>query len=255
MASNYLDLNFEAAPAVDPFPWFGQPNSSPNGWDFEPSLIDDPDIAANGWTIARCSSPYTVLTRAGEAAPYASAPVAGTYQSTLCDDSLIIRTNVADGEVGIRRAITIPAEGIQVQCGLLESPYGAPGNGLGALGYGNNPNMYAGAYYVVGAQRNAGQRRALSGTNAFLWNGRLLFPEGIPIACVVDVAGNTSANVRVTTVFGGHPGFDHNALPTPTLAGTLYITCLLGETTAGGSAWRPHSQIFFIRQRPYLTFP
>lgn len=243
-------------PPASPFPWFGDPNASPNGWDFEPSQIVDPDLAANGWTVRKAGSPYTVLTRVGDVPPYqaGSAPAAGTYQSTLCNGSLIIRTAAADGEVSISKAITVPPEGIQVQAGILESPNGGVGTGLAALGYGNNVNLYAGGYYVAGAQRNAGQRRSFIGTNANHYNGTLLFPEGIPLACAIDIAGDTSANVRVTTVFGGHPGFV-NAWALPTLAGPHYITILLAENSSSGVGSKPHSQIFFVRQRPYLTFP
>jgi hypothetical protein len=112
------------------YPWLPIQFVEPAGgwdtsWDLDPRIMSDPDLAANGWTVALTASPYTVLTRAGDVrwmdhlwaaaasgqtpgVTYNYPPAAGTYYSTLYGGRLLIQLPGAT-DVSIYRSTTAVA--------------------------------------------------------------------------------------------------------------------------------------------------
>jgi len=82
---------------------FLTPQASPDAWDLNASVMTDPDLANNGWTVALRDSPWTVLTRAGDIDRALGNAVAGTYRSTLLGGVLILQLPSA-GQVQIYKA-------------------------------------------------------------------------------------------------------------------------------------------------------
>lgn len=66
---------------------------TPNAFDLIASRMTSPDLAdvSNGWLVNNVST-GAILTRAGDVTRYGARPVAGTYQSTLLNGLLFMRT-------------------------------------------------------------------------------------------------------------------------------------------------------------------
>lgn len=109
-----------AAPV--PLPFVTPPGGWDTSFDFDAAVATDPDLAANGWTIALTHSPYTVLTRAGDVrwldhvwaaaasgqtpgVTYNYPPAAGTYYSSLVGGRLLLQLP-GGVDVSISRATT-----------------------------------------------------------------------------------------------------------------------------------------------------
>lgn len=105
-----------------PLPFVTPAGGWDTSFDFDPAVATNPDLSANGWTVALTHSPWTVLTRAGDVrwldhvwAAAASGPVAGvtqnyppaagTYYSSLVGGRLLLQLP-GQTDVSIYRATT-----------------------------------------------------------------------------------------------------------------------------------------------------
>ena len=84
-------LNTQYAPSLNAFVLNPL---APNVWDLFAALMTDPDLANNGWLVNDLGSGATV-TRAGDVNRFGPRPAANTYESTLHNGLLFMRTPAA----------------------------------------------------------------------------------------------------------------------------------------------------------------
>lgn len=108
-----------------PIQFIEPPGGWDTSWDFDPQIATNPDLSANGWTVALTHTPWTVLTRAGDVrwydhlwsaaasgqtpgVTYNYPPAAGTYYSSLVGGRLLIQLS-GGADVSIYRSTTAVA--------------------------------------------------------------------------------------------------------------------------------------------------
>lgn len=86
------------------FPFLAELPDADTAWDLEARNMDDPDLAANGWTVSRHINPWQTLVRVGDV-DLSVVPGVNEYRSTLVAGCLLVQLNTATSIMQIAKAL------------------------------------------------------------------------------------------------------------------------------------------------------